>query len=129
MKKINSIHYGSYVIIIGLIFLVPIPAIFFIVNKFLLSKLVNYLFYVSIIVGGIIEILFFVYLTIELSQDKKIEKYCKSHNKVKINLNNGKYECGLCGNHNVRKSDSQCNVCGIKFESYKFKTSQDILNL
>lgn len=127
MKKINSINYGSRVISIGLIFLIPIPLILFSLNHFLQNKILTYVTYTSIIVGITIEILFLIHLTIELSQDKKIDKYYQSHKKVKINLNNGKYECGYCSNRNVRESDTECNICGIKFEKDKFKTSQDIL--
>lgn len=128
MKKINSIYYGSCVITIGLVFLIPIPSIIFGINQFLQNKILTYVTYISIIVGVTIEILFLVHLIIELSQDKKIDKYCQSHMKVKINLNDGKYECGYCSNRNVRESDTECNICGIKFETDKFKTSQDILN-
>jgi hypothetical protein len=128
MKKINSINYGSRVIIVGLIFLVAIPSIFFVINQFLQNKIFTYVSYISIIVGVTIEILFFVHLIIELRQDKKIYKYCQNHKKVKIILNDGKYECGYCSNRNVRESDTECNICGIKFETDKFKTVQDILN-
>lgn len=129
MRKLNSIHYGSKVITVGLIFLFLIPLTLFLVKQFLQNKILNYASYTSIFAGLTILLLFFFILIIELNQDKKIDRYFQMHKKVKINLTNGKYECGCCGNRNISESDTRCNVCGVEFQNLKLRTSEDILKL
>ena len=116
MKKINSIHYGSRVIGIGLIFLVLVPLALWAVNQWLQNEALITAAYVSMIIGATIEIFFFVYLIVESQQDKKINSDYLRHRKMKIPLPNGKFECGNCGNRSVRASDSGCVTCGISFE-------------
>ena len=116
MKKINSIHYGSRVIAVGLIFLVLFPLAFWGVNQWLQNEALITAAYVSLIFGATIEIFFFVYLFIESKQDKMINEDYLRHRNMKIPLPDGKYECGNCGNRNVRASDSGCVACGITFE-------------
>lgn len=117
MKKINSIHYGSRVIAVGLVFLVLLPLALWGVNLWLQNEALITTAYVSMIIGAVIEIFFFVYLIIESKQDKKSEEDYQRHRKMKIPLPEGKFECGNCGNRNVRTSDSGCVACGITFET------------
>lgn len=78
--------------------------------------------------GFIIEAVFLVHLSIELWQDKKINKYYQQHRNIKIIHNNGKYECGNCGNINIKCTDTECMICGIHFQNIENKNPQDILN-
>lgn len=116
MRRINSIHYGSRVIGIGLIFLGLLPLALWGVNQWLQNEALITTAYVSMIIGAAIEIFFFIFLIIESKQDKKIDADYQRHRKMKIPLPNGKYECGNCGNRNVRASDTGCVACGITFE-------------
>lgn len=125
MKKINSIHYGSRVIGIGLIFLVPVPLALWGVNQWLQKEILSSAAYVSMVIGAAIEIFFFVYLIIETKQDKKINEYYQRHKKSKITLPGGRFECGNCGNRNVRESDTGCVACGITFEMETTSHSTD----
>ncbi len=117
MKKINSIHYGSRVIAVGLIFLVLFPLAFWGVNQWLQNEALSTAAYVSMIIGAAIEIFLFVYLIIESKQDKMIDADYQRHMKMKIPLPDGKFECGNCGNRNVRASDTGCVACGITFDN------------
>ena len=116
MKKINSIHYGSRVIAVGLIFLVLVPVALWGLNQWLQNESLITAAYVSMSIGATIEIFFFVYLIIESKQDKKIDAEYQRHRKMKIPLPDGKFECGNCGNRNVSASDTGCIACGITFE-------------
>jgi hypothetical protein len=128
MKKIDSIHYGGRVIGIGLVLLVLIPAVLLIVGRISHLDVLSLVAYFSMVVGALIEVLFFVFLLIESRQDKKIDAYVQSHKRVKITLPDGKYECGSCGNRNVRGLDTECLACGITFEQDEYRSSQDILD-
>lgn len=128
MKKINSIHYGGKVLLIGGTVGLLIPTILWLIADdwsspefFLLAKLSSF-------IGMLILLFFFVMLVIELYQDKKINKYYAAHKNVKIRMESGEYECAACGSRCVQKEDINCIVCGIRFEEGKDKTPQEILD-
>ena len=98
MKKINSIFYGSHIIGIGLLFLIPIPLFLYFINRHICSIVLSYAIGVSIVVDIIVECTFGILLIIELHQDKKIQNYCPNHRNIKIRLQEGKYEYLNCGN-------------------------------
>jgi Ca2+/Na+ antiporter len=113
MKKINSIGYGGKVILAGLLFTFIIPIIIsFVPYK---CSLLNLVSKVSLLVGILILLLFFIWLKIELYQDKKINKHFEKKKNKKISIGSGKFECQACGNRQVILSDKRCSVCGIKF--------------
>jgi len=94
-----------------------IPLSLSLLNQFLQNKLMTYVSYASILIGLTILFSLFFILIIELNQDKKMNKYFQNHKKTKINLNNGRLECGYCGNRDIRESDTGCTVCGNKFDN------------
>jgi Ca2+/Na+ antiporter len=113
MKKINSIGYGGKVILVGILFTFIFPIIiFFVPYK---CSLLNLVSKVSFWVGILILLLFFIWLNIELYQDKKINKHFEKNKNKKISIEDGKFECQACGNRQVKLSDKRCSVCGIKF--------------
>ncbi len=128
MKKINSINYGGKVIGVGLIIMFVIPGMLMLINTILKHEAIWLISRVSFIIGAFILICFTMHLFIELYQDKKIEKYYSKHRKVKIKLNDGKYECGACGSRNISSNDTFCNTCGCRYELTEDKKPQEILN-
>lgn len=127
MKKINSINYGGKIISVGLIIMFVIPGLLMLVNTILNYDAVLLISNLLFIIGAFILIFFTVHLFIELHQDKKIDKYYSKHRNVKIKLNNGKYECGVCGSRTIGSNDNFCNTCGCKYEHIEAKTPQEIL--
>lgn len=110
MKKINSIWYGGKVILLGSILVVmPLGIIPF---DF---KILNIISQISLTIGCIILIGFGILLTIELHQDKKMNLYHTSRLMNKLVISENKYECQVCGNRNIKKSDSHCIICGTHF--------------
>lgn len=75
MKKINSINYGGKVIGIGLLFLVIIPVALFLLNVILKLHVIQVIQIISIVIGLMIEVAFFIHLGIELRQDRIINNY------------------------------------------------------
>ena len=74
MKKINSIDYGGKAIGIGLAFLMAIPAMLYVLNRFLHLSVIQTLMTVSLMIGAIIEAGFGCVLLIELRQDRIIRQ-------------------------------------------------------
>lgn len=89
-------------------------------------------YYISVIanlffvVGTGILICFVGLLLIEFRQDKRIDKYYSKHKNVKIELANGKWECGACGSRSICTDSTFCNMCGCKYEDIKDRTPQEI---
>lgn len=128
VKKINSIDYGGKVISIGCVFALGIPTILLVINQVVALKLISILAIVSAAIGGIILVGFFIHLAIELRQDKKIDAYYSRHKNIKLQVSENRYECGACGNREVKANSINCNVCGCKFEDIQDKTPQEIVN-
>ena len=83
--------------------------------------------WISLFIGVLIIVCFFIYLKIELHQDRKIDKYYSSHRNIKRPLDNGYYECSSCGNMKVREKDNRCDVCGVIFSDDKDKNVDEIV--
>lgn len=113
MKKINSIGYGAKVIFSGILFAVLIPIIILIV-PYKCSLLCSFS-KISFWSGILILILFFIWLKIELYQDKKMNDYYEKNKNRKLSIGDGKFECQACGNRQVKFEDARCSVCGIEF--------------
>lgn len=113
MKKINSIGYGVKVISIGILCTFIIPIILYIVP--FQWDLLKLLCKISFLVGILVLSLFFIWLKIELHQDKKINEYFKNNKNKKLSIGDGKFECQACGNRQVKLIDKRCSVCGIRF--------------
>lgn len=129
MKKVNSIFYGSRIIGLGLLFLIPIPVLLYFTKRYFFSTFLSYAIGASIVIGIIVECAFGILLIIELHQDEKIQKYCQNHRNIKIKLEEGKYECQNCGNRMVKEQDEECSICGIKYVENEIKTIQEILRI
>lgn len=129
MKKINSINYGGKVIGTGLMSMLIVPAILQWLNTlfecYYISIIANLLF----MVGAGILISFVGLLLIEFQQDKRIDKYYSRHKNIKIELANGKWECGVCGSRTICEGSTFCNMCGCKYEDRKDRTPQEILKI
>ena len=128
MKKINSINYGGKIIGVGLIIMLVIPGMLMLINTILNYDAILLISRLLFIMGALILICFTVHLFIELYQDKKIDKYYSKHRNVKIKLNDGKYECGVCGSRSIGLNDNFCRTCGCKYEYAEDKKPQEILN-
>lgn len=129
MKKVNSVFYGSHIIGLGLLFLIPIPLLLYFTKRYFCSTFLSYAIGASIVIGIIVECAFGILLIIELHQDEKIQKYCQNHRNIKIKLEEGKYECQNCGNRMVKEQDEECSICGIKYVENEIKTIQEILRM
>lgn len=129
MKKINSIDYGGKVIGIGCVFALGIPTILLVINQVVALKLISILAIVSAAIGGIILAGFFIHLAIELRQDKKIDAYYSRHKNIKLQVGKNRYECGACGNREIKEYSINCDVCGCRFEDIKDRTPQEIINV
>lgn len=129
MKKINSTRYGGRIIGCGLIFLVAVPFILYFLQTQFKIIFLSYLIGISIVIGIIIECFVAVILIVEFHQDKKIGQYCNAHKNIKVKLKDGRYECLNCGNLAVKKEDSECSLCGVKFKKGEIKTVGEILKI
>lgn len=113
MKKINSIGYGGKVILVGILFTFNIPIlIYFVPYK---CSLFNIISKISFLIGILILLLFFIWLKIELYQDKKMNEYFANNKNTISSIGENKFECPTCGNRLVKPSDKWCSVCGVKF--------------
>lgn len=116
MKKINSINYGGKVIGIGLLIMLIIPGILHVLNTFFECYFVSVIVKLLFMTGAGILICLAGLLMIEFWQDKRIDKYYSRYKNVKIELPNGKWECGACGSRTISTDGTFCNVCGCKYE-------------
>lgn len=127
MKKINSIDYGGKIIGAGLIFAFVVPILLWLLNWAIQSPIVIIVIKVSIALGALILLGFFVHLAVEFHQDRKIDHYYSTHRNIKIMIKDGSYECGACGNRTVKENDIHCLVCGVHFADCEDKTPQEII--
>ena len=113
MKKINSIGYGGKVILVGIVFAFIIPMLIYVISK--KDSMLCDISKISFGIGVLILVLFFVWLKIELYQDKKLNKQYEKNKNKKLLVEKDIYECQACGNRRVVKLDKTCNICGNKF--------------
>lgn len=128
MRKINSIHYGGKILAVGFIVGLVIPIICGVLGDLLENDIFISMGKILFIVGMIIIVSFFVHLTVELHQDKRIEKHYAAHKNTKIKKKSGSYECSNCGNQQVADTDSYCKICGIVFAADQDMLPQEILD-
>lgn len=128
MKKIDSNDYGGKIIGIGIMVAAIIPGCLKLLNQLIHSRVLNLVMWCFIIVGSLILIGFFIYLGIELRQDKKIDHYYSNHRNLKLPMDTIYYECSNCGNRKVKKEDTSCLVCGVRFCEGTDPSVQEILN-
>jgi O-methyltransferase involved in polyketide biosynthesis len=117
MKKINSIEYGHRILGGTAIFLIVIPAALYAIEHIVQDKILFLCGKVSVTIGLGITVFLFILLSIEFHQDRKMYKKDKSNKNERHLLKTGFYECQMCGNRQVKSSDSYCRACGIKFRS------------
>lgn len=116
MKKINSIWYGSRILAAGGVFTFVIPFTLYLVSiRIVKNDVMLILAKASIAVGLAIFLLFFIMLIIELKQDRNINLRYNKLKYQKIQISVGVYECQHCGNQKVKKNDSFCKICDVKF--------------
>lgn len=127
MKKINSNSYGGKVIGIGIVLAAIIPCCLRLVNLIFCSRVFNILSLCFMFLGILVLLGFFVFLSVELKQDKKIDHYYSEHHNIKIPWNDIYYECSNCGNRKVRKEDTSCLVCGVHFSEESDRSVEEIL--
>ena len=106
---------------------IGVPVVILWLNLFLESGLIVVLSKLLFRIGAGFLIGFAVLLLIEFRQDDKIDKYYSKHKNVKIELADGKYECGACGNRILSAGDVSCSVCGCNFINGIDRTPQEIL--
>ena len=115
MKKINSIGYAHKILGLAALFLAGIPAFCYLLLCLFHIGVFSVIMRISFGIGLLILVFFAVLLTIELNQDKAINKKHIALKKTKLIIGNGVYECQSCGNRQVRAEDKECLVCGICF--------------
>ncbi len=115
MKKINSNGYAHKIIGLAALFLFVIPLCLFIFRSTFHIVFFSVLIYLSLVIGIMITLFFIGLLSVELHQDKKIDRQYAELRKKKLPLGNGKYECQACGNRQVSAETLNCNICGIRF--------------
>ena len=115
MKKINSIHFGGKFIWLMVIFMVIIPGSLWLFNYFFENPIISRIIVVSIIMGALLGLLFLIVLSVELNQDKRLNKKYEKMKGCKISLDNNRFECANCGNTHVKAYDKACRVCGQIF--------------
>jgi len=115
MKKIHSNRYCHKIIGLAGLLLSVIPFLFYVLHTVLHTIFFKVLMYISLITGFLVLIFLIVLLGIEFHQDKKIDLQYNILKKTKISLGNGFYECQLCGNRQVKETDKNCGICGVKF--------------
>jgi len=115
MKKIHSNRYCHKIIGLAGLLLAVIPFPFYVLHTVFHAIFFTVLMYISLITGFLVLIFLIVLLGIEFHQDKKIDLQYNILKKTKISLGNGFYECQLCGNRQVKKTDENCGICGVKF--------------
>lgn len=119
MKKINSIYYGSMVIILGLIIGIGFP----IMLKWITGKVYMAFVYIgAALLIGIVVLLF-----IELFQEKKIYEYYDNHKNARIFIRQDFFECANCGNRRLNNDDKCCTVCGTEFKETLYLSPDEIL--
>ena len=114
MKKINSINYGGKVIGIALMCMLIVPAILQGINTIFECYYIFVIAKLLFVIGTGMLLCFGGILIIEFRQDKKIDTYYSDHKNVKIELENGTWECGACGSRTICASALQ-EISGITF--------------
>lgn len=125
MKKINSNSYGGKILSIAGVFLLVIPGIIKATMLVYKNELLMSCSKISFGIGVIIFAFFAGLLAIEFHQDKKLNSYYDARRNQPIPLQNGFYECASCGYRKIRKNDSCCEICGIRFDAAKKEISKN----
>lgn len=115
MRKINSIWFGSKIIGLGLLILL-VSFIFYMIHLIAGEEIIKWLYIASLIVSLIVFSALGTVMLIEFCQDKKAKKHFHEIRATRIMISNYRYECQNCGNQNVKLSDKNCNICGIRFK-------------
>jgi hypothetical protein len=75
---------------------------------------------VSIIVGFVLLVLIITFLGLivfeQINDKYRIRKW-KQDEDMLLLTNEGKYECGRCGNRNTSKYDKYCSSCGMIYKN------------
>lgn len=115
MKKINSIGYRHWIVLVSILFLVPIPLLFHEVWRKTGSLQMLDVVKISLVMGTGTAFFLTVLLVVELGQDRRINrKYAQSKNTL-VKLRNGMYECQACGHRFGRGGALCCPVCAISY--------------
>lgn len=116
IKKINSIWFGSRILVAAGVFILVIPFLLYLLDLLMIGNDALWqMMKVSLAIGILILLIFSIILFIELRQDKRINKMYNKVKYRKMNISKGVYECQYCGNQKVQENDLHCKVCGIKF--------------
>lgn len=116
MKKINSNGYGVRMVFVIALFLVILPLFGYILQLFPGGEWTRPLMKISIGLGVCLLLLMVLLLSVELHQDKRLNRYYQVHRNRKLPLTDGHYECQACGNRLLHAEDKRCGVCGCHFE-------------
>ena len=99
-----------------LISMLIVPRILQWLNTFFECYYISLISKILFVLGAATLICFVGILLIEFWQDKRIDKYYSRYKNVKIELPNGKWECGACGSRTISTDSTFCNVCGCKYD-------------
>jgi hypothetical protein len=114
VKKINSIGYGGGIATVAIVFLIAVPLCLQLVGS-IWTPVPAVIMYISLAIGGLTTLFLIALLTIEFKQDKRQNRFYRTHAHVKLPLGNGRYECQSCGSRDVSAHDTACRICGIQF--------------
>ena len=116
--KLNSIRFGTQALTTVNIFVVVLPACFYLGDRILawfgvqVGNLFKQGITISIALGLIILLSFLLLLLIEFIQDSYLEQQYFQKRNRKVRVTNKYFECQYCGNRQVRQEEISCLVCG-----------------
>jgi hypothetical protein len=117
MRKINSVGYGHYVLLVIVLLLVVFPLVLWLAFLLFGAAALLTAAKISGIAGGLLGLAFAVFLAVELRQDRKLNRFYNGIKNEKLSVGGEKYECPNCGNRNIGSMDKSCSMCGIRFEN------------
>lgn len=115
MKKINSNSYGGKLLSTVLACAVFLPVTAYICFRITGLALLGFIAKLLLALGLLALLLFILFLTAELWQDRRMNRACTIGPAKRQPLEGGLYECQTCGSRNVRQWDAHCRVCGVQF--------------
>lgn len=112
----SIIWFGPKMMGLGLFFCVIVPVFNHIFAKIIdKEEFFTCLIYGSMVTGILLIIFFALVLLINYNRVQYLRRFFMRRRRYKIETTDGYCECLYCGNKKVKKDDSSCFVCGVRF--------------
>lgn len=112
MKKINSINIAHRVVGAAFFFVAALPAALLWLGGAVHFERLRIAAGASLIVGVLIVAFLIVMLSVELHQDRRIEKRYRETRNSRLPIAGGRCECQACGGRQTGHTGGYCTVCG-----------------